>query len=1007
MPAEGRLMRDACSWRISTTPLGLQGMTPLLPILTILLTLGWPVSSDAGLAPRSIQSIVCTPDGGVALTARTQHLWFEADGAFLDGRTYEVDGARLEARVVAVTASGGAWLLATQSGDDYSIKTTRLFQFDPNGQLVSKRAREGGWRPWVDPGGALHLGQQVGTELRVDLVDASGEPVPVLRLEIEADTVDSWALDREGGVWVLTRQREVGRLRHFDVEGQLLAEVNVRPDPMTSVAYVKDVFVDADGGVYASHGSWEVSSAIGDAGSIMSVDPSGGLVRRITGGVGYLQDVVVCGDTLFVVGLGDEVLRFSRDGADLGSFIAVPPEHGETWEERADRRRRAARVGEASPVSDLLTALIYGSYDQQRQARRWLNERGAAALPTVMQAMVVFPRAHQVGVVASTLFESHPEASAAAFLQASPEARRAAAAKMAWAIEAEIPGLEETLLDLALRGDRDARSVLEWRGAPPSLVEKYIAELRAAHRGSESTFHLEWGLKQSWPDAFEQVGGILSDSADPERELFRVLAIEAALYHSEKERKEPDRAGAAAGLRVGMRAWARSEDPFLRETGAVALTALGEPGYEEAALAVGTTAPEMGVAVILAFSELCRRRPDAVESRVDVLLEAALGGATPEKDFNGTLYGLCSMPSPGLARACLEHIRAQELPFWARKQMLFGLDAEVLPREDLLRAFQEPSWQRPLANEYAYSSFAAETLELLAEDPADLRVVKGAVLELLPTAKRNTDSPFMGTPFSDLLRSIRPYLTEDDIPALAPFLDAPDEETRWAVFTALGRLQPTPELQSRLVPLLEDDELGLPAAQALGRVGHPDALPVLAEKGLKHLGFYSHIQLDAASFAPYGRAAEETLLALADYPNRGTRAAVRRILVEMDSDDGAQLVQADFDRAVNEGTFPDSETLALLLEVGRDPLPGLISLAMAQPEALGECGCGSQELADALQPRLESAILAEVDVARAQALGRLARSLLGDSTESWLAGVRTRHPNPEVAAALAADGANR
>ncbi len=93
---------------------------------------------------------------------------------------------------------------------------------------------------------------------------------------------------------------------------------------------------------------------------------------------------------LYVLGLGDEVEHYSSAGAFVGDWVASPPEHGETWDERRELMRRAAAATEDAGVDDLIVAIVYGSWTRKMEAGEWLKKRGAAAIPATSQAVLRF-----------------------------------------------------------------------------------------------------------------------------------------------------------------------------------------------------------------------------------------------------------------------------------------------------------------------------------------------------------------------------------------------------------------------------------------------------------------------------------------------------------------------------------------------------------------------------------------------------------------------------------------
>jgi hypothetical protein len=174
-----------------------------------------------------------------------------------------------------------------------------------------------------------------------------------------------------------------------------------------------------------------------------------------------------------------------------------------------------------------------------------------------------------------------------------------------------------------------------------------------------------------------------------------------------------------------------------------------------------------------------------------------------------------------------------------------------------------------------------------------------------------------------------------------------------------------------MVPLLKDPEVALVAASSLGRAGQRAALDILVEQGLKRLGSYSDIQLDVASFRPIGADAEQMLLSLLDYPNRGTREAVSLFLMQWPSEEGRRRIWAEFRGAVDAGRAPESFTLDSLAAVGEDVAQPLVTLALEHPEALDDLGSDGAD--DAIAAQLREQLAKESEPSRVLAVRQLLR----------------------------------
>ncbi|MFN8090898.1 MAG: hypothetical protein U0599_01475 [Vicinamibacteria bacterium] len=959
-----------------------RALATLLSVLAALGLLSLPRPCGASLVGPSVHGLAAGSNDVVVRVGK-KILFFDHEGNFR--REVTPAGVRLdEARLLTLTDDGRLWVSYARENADGGVEATTLVALDDSGAVAVSRALKGDWSFHVTPRGAVYAGQVSSTTKRLGVVRldaATGRTTPhaaipidkaVRVLDLGAASAVAWAVDDSGDLFVLTTAAERGRVTRYHPSGDAVRSWDVLPDPVTSVSYIKDVILDRDGVPYVTHSSWEVSSAAGNSGSVLRLDPAGGEPLRIKEGIGYLQHAAVApaGD-VFVVDLSEEVARYAPTGERLLSWVAVPPKSGDTWEGRRRHIEEARRAGPDSTLAELVNALVYGDWDTTRHASRWLLAKGAGAVAEVTAAVAKSDGSPALKNAAEGLWDAHPDAAARLFLESRDEAvRRALALHLAWK-SAPPAGVRELLNRLALAGDEEAADALGNVGLTPEMVAARIGQLRRAQGSkADAAFDAKWDLTRGYAESIGALEAILRNPRDPQRILFRDLILEASLESTHELDGKPRSVAAEVVARTGS--WSSDKDPLVSETAAIALTAFGVAGHEAQAIGAAARDASLARTVLRAFAGLARAMPEAVASHVPALL--ALARAHPASEYDDVLADFAEIPQEAVRVATRMLIADPGLPVSRRATVLSRLRPESVPRAELLRLLGDPGWQRPLVTQYSYHSFVEAVVQKHPQDAEVRGAVKDTLLALLAEAGDPPagQSPKQSEARAILLGCLAPLVTSADGPRITALLADPglSRDARWQALRLVSRIAPDEELRARLVPLLRSPDERLAAAQALGRAGDPAALAVLIEDGLKKLGYYSSVDLDVDSFRPLGAEAEQALIGLLDYPNEGTRRAVRLFLAEWPSMDGRRRMRADFDRAIEVGQAPRSYDLEALAVAGESIVDPLVDLALKHPDAIEDLA-GSDGEEGPLDAQIRAALSRETDPDRAAALRRI------------------------------------
>lgn len=969
-------------------------------LLSLFLLFGGPDAASAMLAYPQLHALFVSGET-VMVRVKDRLIEFDRDGRFVRYRPV-VDAKGIEdAQPIGGDASL-LWLVSSSRNKSFEVEATRLFALDGAGAVVREARLEGDRSVRVAADGSIYVGRVVGKELVVEHFDPVAATLRPWRsvmldrtwreLDMEAAPAFDWVVLPGGDLAVLSTRGDSGRVARLGADGKALWTTELRPEPVTSVAYLKGIAADGAGQIYVTHSSWEVSSATENAGSVIKLDGGGREVLRIKKDIGYLQEIAISRDgSVYLIQLGDEVLRFSADGKRAGSWVAVPPEFGETWEERVELQQKAAAATATSDIDAVLNAIVYGRWDRQREAVKWLAARGASAVPAVAAARVKFRTSWELKRAATDVWAAHPPEAAAVFAKADEATRRVMASGLAWAVKTPVAGLIETLAVMVKEDDEDARYALDHLGLTGEVAQFYISEFRKGLR-EDGNFDAQWSLTRGLAASAPALARIAFDPADPDRLAFQNLLLEAASDYRIKKRRTEDNGQETAtpALVAVVRGWL-SRGPVPRDVAAIMLTAFGVSGHEATAVAAAQRQPAFLVPTLKALSSAAQFSPAVVDAHVDVL--ARLLRAVPKVDLvvAEAFTSFAKLSTPGVRRASYALLGDQSVPQEHRSSLLLSLRGESIPASELGPLLADRQWQEPLREEYFYLSFLDDVLK--RKDGAQREVARDRLIEILSRKSSKTGEE-ADTALGQCVQALLGVLREEDGPLLDPLAaQIPQRpEIEWVVLRLAARVKPTEALRPILEAAMAKPDRALDAALSLGRVAFPPALEIIIEQGMKRLGMYSWIQIDAGSLRPYGALAEQRLLSIMDYPNEGTRALARILLADLGSQEGLRILNSEFTAAIAKKEMPSENTLAALLRAGHDVVPGLTDLALAAPEAVSEVS----EIADTLLPLLEKAILAEKVAERLKAQVLLLRQACAETADKRLEELRKKHPDPKM-----------
>jgi uncharacterized membrane protein YhhN len=400
-------------------------------------------------------------------------------------------------------------------------------------------------------------------------------------------------------------------------------------------------------------------------------------------------------------------------------------------------------------------------------------------------------------------------------------------------------------------------------------------------------------LVTGWPRNHAALELIAFDETDPDRDLFLGLMLEAA-----SERWSGDRPRGAAEWEAQLETWrVWLSAPGTRRRGAAALllAGAGESGHEARVVAFVESHPVFLRQALEALSVPAGRRPAVVDGLLDRLTPLVV--ASPDSDDGSapTAEAFTKLGTPGVMRRRIALIRDPAVSGPKKGAFLPGLASELTAAQaDQLLG--DPGWQRELRHRDdavsvlardGYSAFLDGIVGVFPEQGPRTKDLLVEALEALPPSGSNAQN---------LIEALYPRLARSDAAVVERIARAGGWSSTAALFLA-ERV----DLSAGLVPHLErglsDRYAAFWAARVLGRRGHPAALDVLIERGVKVVdsawgpmlmhpwlegSLFPHgVGITELLFRAYGRQAEERLEALLDYPNADAQVAAIYLIDEL------------------------------------------------------------------------------------------------------------------------------
>jgi len=243
----------------------------------------------------------------------------------------------------------------------------------------------------------MRKGKDKDSSLSIQQYDERGDPIILFAVpreekyqekELSMPASSKLAVNSKNDVYILNSRKERGHVSKYSAKGEKLKEWEIVPYPLTSVSYVNDIQIDRKDNVYVGWSSWEACASQSNCGGIFKYNPDGELILHIYEDISVLSSFSVSkeGD-IYLYDLGDEIKKYSSMGKPVLQWNAVPPQYGETWQEKQRRERITKGISKDSNLADLCMAFAY-SEDENQMVLQWILGQKPHSFPELIHEML-------------------------------------------------------------------------------------------------------------------------------------------------------------------------------------------------------------------------------------------------------------------------------------------------------------------------------------------------------------------------------------------------------------------------------------------------------------------------------------------------------------------------------------------------------------------------------------------------------------------------------------------
>jgi len=836
-------------------------------------------------------------------------LKFDSNGQFVEEvKSFTVDGKPVKAMLFDIDMQDNFWLI---SGGKEGLT---LYQFSPDGKfLKTMKPSEKKKKPSED-GFATPIGigfdcSELPFDYEAQLSMGVNEKFNVSPDYLwKGDSMKlperyrDYAADADGNLYVLISSGSKGSVRKLNREGETIAEWEAEPSPITSVSALRSITTDVDGNVYVMDSSWEVSSSLENSGSIQKFIPDGKLLFRITKGDSFIsvpQEMAVDRDGyVYLLDLGNYILKFDRDGRYLLRWNILPPRYGESWKEKQRLEKLADTITDDSKAEDLIVALVYGDPVHQYKAVNMMSDRGVENATLLVQALVRYDKGFQAGYYINRIFDAWGkkgiDALQSVYRDGNTGVKKKLAVYLGWkGCKEVIPMLREMMKSSNSNERENAIDVLSSISMDDEIITILINRL-----GAGRDISAERRLGEQIDITLPRLIVILKSQAHPLKKKVAEMIEKAAVDHSMKEKRSLE----------SLRNLVSCNDPFVRKTALLALWKNGDRSLDNAVLSLAEADRTIREEVFDVFNE---RKDKKCVPLLVVLIKK-------EKDMSVRNSFLIDLRSLDAEKGC-------------RMAMEIALDPHE-KEEMKMKALRHLPW----LPEDKKSELLPALRKILSTASGD--ELRCDVIKLMGMSAGRQTIPVLWSIFDNksysqdvrltALETVGEYRDKGQLDRLWELFQGSYENPALhkASFYAICETGGDDKHLPQLMELLKDKDLSLPAAMILGKMGRIEALPILVEE-TKKTGSYSN--LDEYLLEPLiaiGKPAAEEISKLVTYQNMCTRLVAAKVIAKAGGKEGLEKVRQLYLRCFENSTdrYLLGSYAAILIDAGENPFPACI-----------------------------------------------------------------------------------
>lgn len=620
----------------------------------------------------------------------------------------------------------------------------------------------------------------------------------------------------------------------------------------------------------------------------------------------------------------NKVIKISRNQKIISKWTYLPPEYGESWEEKWKREKKASEVTATSSTDDLMMGIIYG--ENYEQVSEWLMAQGSKVLPKLIEKTMQFPNS-TLGYVLGEMVQKFPEESkkllTVTFDTANYDQKKMLVPYLVGE-DKEIPdSIKKFLIEMSNHSDEDRDSVEQFSaqlGLDTSRFDSAIEQLRKGTLTEDQVDEISWHFFENRNIAFEKLLPIVKDPSDPIRVQARTILLKILIGFNGLDLPND--------LSPEIQKLASDRDEFVSGFAAVVMVSYDAPEFLQKGLLAVKQDNTLLSSFVDAFRSLAENHPEQADSYSEEVLSIVIEKIEQEKEQdhkwkNFTLPAtLGEMNLPKMQQAILQAVSTGQYSREVKSILSYSLSAHLdkIPKKEILKIIVLPG-STGFGDNFFYL-FLKDVNKTFTQDPEIRAALRSRIISDLSTA----DS----TSYSSLLAALDGIVEKDDLMIILQFLDMGNDPCGgYLVNKALDLLDqigPLPDFQERWISFFQQTDYAVRAGKILAQDGYPPALEVMI------LGLQSeeNYKISARHFKAFNGAGETQLISLLSSTNNIARNRAAEILGELKSELAFPILRKQFEDTLQDKKLPDSGVVVSLMYYGQDPISEVVAALGSQ-----------------------------------------------------------------------------